>query len=152
MIKKEILQDLDRDDLRLPPYWITHPPRSAPPGLEAALMPDPGPGEVPAAATAPLPALSEVIEPQLWQVSIPVAEASGQHFQDLAPSKPPKLYLPLLVSTDRKGKGDTESNRGCAPLRSQRKGLFLSQSPPECLSPGPPGPPQPCAFVQLVLT
>ena len=63
MIKKEILQDLDRDDLRLPPYWITHPPRSAPPGLEAALMPDPGPGEVPAAATALPPAFPEIIQP-----------------------------------------------------------------------------------------
>ena len=63
-----------------------HLPPSAPPGPESALMPDLGPGEIPAAATAPLPALSEVIEPQLWQVSIPVAEASGQHFQDLAPA------------------------------------------------------------------
>ena len=80
-------------------------------------MLDPGPGEVPAAATAPLPALSEVIEPQLWQVSIPVAEASGQHFQDLAPAKPPKLYLPLLVSTDRKGKGDTRIKQRPRPTK-----------------------------------
>ena len=36
------------------------PPPSAPPGPEAALMPDPGPGEVPAAAAAPPPALLEV--------------------------------------------------------------------------------------------
>ena len=49
MIKKEILQDLDGDDLTPPPYWImTRLPPSAPPGPEAALMPDPGPGEVPA--------------------------------------------------------------------------------------------------------
>ena len=40
---------------------MMHLPPSAPPGLEAALMPDPGPGEVPTAATAPLPALPEVI-------------------------------------------------------------------------------------------
>ena len=52
MIKKEILQDLDGDDLTPPQYWImTRLPPSAPPGPEAALMPDPGPGEVPAAAT-----------------------------------------------------------------------------------------------------
>ena len=69
-------------------------------------MPDPGPGEVPAAATAPPPALSEVIEPPPRQAPIPVAEASGQHFQDPAPAEPPKLYPPLPVSTDRKGKGD----------------------------------------------
>ena len=33
---------------------MTGPPPSAPPGPEAALMPDPGPGEVPTAAAAPL--------------------------------------------------------------------------------------------------
>ena len=40
MIKKEILQDLDGNDLTPPPYWIMMrlPPR-APPGPEAALMP-----------------------------------------------------------------------------------------------------------------
>ena len=47
MIKKEILQDLDGDDLTPPPYWLmTRLPPSAPPGPEAALTPDPGPGEV----------------------------------------------------------------------------------------------------------
>ena len=46
--KKKILQDLDRDDLTPPPHQImTCPPPSAPPGPEAALMPEPGPGEVP---------------------------------------------------------------------------------------------------------
>ena len=53
-------------------------------------MPDPGPGEVPAAAAAPPPALPEIIEPR--QAPIPVAEASGQHFQDPAPAELPKLY------------------------------------------------------------
>ena len=63
MIKKEILQDLDGDDLPPPPYWLmTRLPLSAPPGPEAALTPDPGPGEVPAAA-APPPALPEFVEP-----------------------------------------------------------------------------------------
>ena len=93
MIKKEILQDLDGDDLTPPQYWImTRLPLSAPPGPEAALMPDPGPGEVPAAATASLPALPEVLEPPPRQALIPVKEASGQHFQDPALAEPPELY------------------------------------------------------------
>ena len=47
IIKKEILQDLDGDDLIPSPYWIMmRLPSSAPPGPEAALMPHPGPGEV----------------------------------------------------------------------------------------------------------
>ena len=103
MIKKEILQDLDRDDLRLPPYWITHPPRSAPPGLEAALMPDPGPGEVPAAATALLPALPEFTDPPFWQAPIPAMETSGQWPQNSTSAGSPRLYPPLLVSTYGKG-------------------------------------------------
>ena len=103
MIKKEILQDLDGDDLTPPPCWImTCLLPSASPGLEAALMPDPGPGEVSATATAPPPALPEFVEPPFGQAPILVTEASGQHFQDLAPTKPPKLYPPLPVSTDKK--------------------------------------------------
>ena len=90
MIKKEILQHLDGDDLTPPPYGImTRLPPSAPPGPEAALMPHPGPGEVPAAATAPLPAPPEVVEPSPQQASIPVTEAFGQHFQDPAPANCP---------------------------------------------------------------
>ena len=93
--KKGILQDLDGDDLTSPPCWImTRLPPSAPPGPEASLIPDPGPGEVSATATAPLPALPEFVEPPFGQAPIPVTEASGQHFQDPAPAKPPKLYLP----------------------------------------------------------
>ena len=70
--KKEILQDLDGDDLPPPLYWMmTRPPPNAPPGPEATLMPDPGPGEVPAAAAARPPALEEIVEPQLWQALIP---------------------------------------------------------------------------------
>ena len=65
MIKKEILQDLDGDDLTPRPYWImTLLPPSAPPGPEGTLMPKKGPGEVPAAATALPPALPEFIKPQ----------------------------------------------------------------------------------------
>ena len=72
MIKKEILQDLDGDDLTTPRYWImTHRLPSVPPGLEAALMPDPGPGEVPAEATALPPALLEFVEPPFQQAPIP---------------------------------------------------------------------------------
>ena len=61
-------------------------------------MPDPGPGEVPAAAAAPPPALPEVVEPPPQQAPILVAEASGQHFEDLAPAEPPQLYPPLPIS------------------------------------------------------
>ena len=115
MIKKQILQDLDGDDLTPPPYWIrTRLPLSAPPGPKAALMPNPGPGEVPEAATAPSPALPEVVEPPPRQAPIPVTEASGQHFQDPAPAKPPKLYPPLLVNTDMKGRETLELSRDCA--------------------------------------
>ena len=81
--------------MRLPP--------SAPPGPEATLMPDPGPGEFPTAASAPPPALPEVVEPPPRQAPILVAEAPDQHFQDPAPDEPPKLYPPLPVSTDKKG-------------------------------------------------
>ena len=65
-----------------------------------ALTPHPGPAE----AAAPPPALPGVIEPPPRQASILVTEASGQHFQDPAPAKPPKLYPPLPVSTDKKGR------------------------------------------------
>ncbi|XP_061002169.1 ankyrin repeat domain-containing protein 11-like isoform X2 [Dama dama] len=93
MIKKEIQQDLDGDDLTRPPCWLmTRPPPSAPPGPEAALRPDPGPGEVPAAAAALPPALPEFVEPLFWQAPVLVTEASGQHFQDPGPAEPPKLY------------------------------------------------------------
>ena len=51
---------------------------SAPPGPEAAFMPDPRPGEVPAAAAAPRAALSEIVEPQFWQAPIPGMETSSQ--------------------------------------------------------------------------
>ena len=88
MIKKEILPDLDRDDLTPPSYWImTRLPPSAPSGLEATLMPNPEPGEVPAAATDLPPALPEFVEPPFWQAPIPVTEASGQHFQDPAENR-----------------------------------------------------------------
>ena len=63
-------------------------------------MPDP-------AAAALLPAPQEVVETPPHQAQIPEVGASGQSPQDSAPAKLPKLYLPLPVSTDGKGKGDT---------------------------------------------
>ena len=67
MIKREILQDLDGDDLTPPPYWIMMGlPPSAPLGPEAASLPNPGPAEVPAAANALPSALPEFVEPPFW--------------------------------------------------------------------------------------
>ena len=92
MVKKEILQDLDGDDLTPPPYRImTRLPPRAPPGPEAALLP----GEVPAAATGLPPALPEFVEPPFRQAPIPVTQASDQHFRDPGPAEQPKLYPPL---------------------------------------------------------
>ena len=108
MIKKEILQNLDGDDLTPPPYWImTHLPPRAPPGPEAALLPNPGPGEVAAAATALPPALLEFVESLFWQAPIPAMEISGQCPQDSTSAGPPRLYPPLPVSTDGKGEENT---------------------------------------------
>ena len=41
--------------------------------------------------------------------------------QDPAPAEPPKLYLPLLVSTDKKGRETLELSRDCAVLESRRE-------------------------------
>ncbi|XDA89277.1 hypothetical protein R6Z07F_018912 [Ovis aries] len=71
-------------------------PLSAPPGPEAALMPNPGPGEVPAAA-APSPALPEFVEPPPRQAPIPAMETSGQRPQNSTSAGPPRLYPPLPV-------------------------------------------------------
>ena len=104
MIKKEILQDLDGDDLIPPPYQITtRLPPSAPPGLEAALLP----GEVPAAATGLPLALPEFIEPPFRQVPIPAMDTSGQCPQNSTSAGPPRLYPSLPVSTDGKGEENT---------------------------------------------
>ena len=122
MIKKEILQDLSRDDLTPPPCWIMRRlPPNAPPGREATLLPDLGPGEVPAAAAALLPALPEFIEPLSWQALVLVTEASGQHFQDPAPAEPPKLCPPLPVNTDKKGREMLALSRDCALPESRKE-------------------------------
>ena len=65
--------------------------------------------------------LPEVVEPPPHQALIPVIEASGQHLQDLAPAEPPKLYPPLPVSTDRKGRETLELSRDCALPESRRE-------------------------------
>ena len=69
--KKEILQSLDRDDLPLPPYWVTRLPSNSPPGPEAAL-PNPGPAGAPEAALPPAP--PEMAELPSWQAPIPAKE------------------------------------------------------------------------------
>ena len=83
-------------------------------------MPDPRPGEVPAAAAAPLPALPEIVEPQFQQALVPEMETSGKCPQDSTPVRSPRLYPPLLVSTDGKGEENT-GIRGCAPPRNRGK-------------------------------
>ena len=93
---------------------------SAPPGPEAALMPHPGPGEVPAAATALPPALPEFIEPPFRQAPIPAMETSGQCPQNSTSAGPPRLYPPLPMSIDGKGEENT-AIRGCALPRNRGK-------------------------------
>ena len=39
-----------------------------------------------------------------------------------APAEPPKLYLPLPVSTDKRGRETLELSRDCALPESQREG------------------------------
>lgn len=104
-----------------PPYWMmTRPPPSAPPGTEATLMPDPGPGEVPAPAAAPLSTLLEIVELPFWQAPVPMMVTSGQRPQDSTSAGPPRLYPPLPVSTDGKGEENT-GIRGCTPPRNRGK-------------------------------
>ena len=114
---------------------------NAPLGPEAALMPNPEPAQ--ALAATPLPAPPEVVELPPQQAQIPEAEASGQHFQDPAPAKPPKLYLPVLVSTDGKRQGDTRIS-GCAPLEEPEERALLqkaqsSRTPSDPMDCSPPG-------------
>ena len=99
---------MDEDDLTPPPYWImTRLPPSAPPGPEAALLPNPGPDEVPAAATALPPALPEFVELPFQQAPVPAMETSGQRPQNSTSAGLPGFYPPLRVSTDGKGEENT---------------------------------------------
>ena len=70
-------------------------------------MPDPGPGEVPAAAAVLPPALPEIIEPLFQQALIPAMETSGQCPQNSTSAGPSRLYPPLPVSTGGKGEENT---------------------------------------------
>ena len=76
-------------------------PPSAPPGSEAALTPNSGPGEVPAVVAALPSALPEIIEPPFGQALIPTMEISGQSPQNSTSAGPPRLYPPLPVSRGR---------------------------------------------------
>ena len=111
--KKVNSTGLDRDDLtpRLPP--------SAPPGPEAALLPNPGPGEVPAAATALPPAPPEFIEPLFWQAPIPAMETSDQCPQNSTSAGPSRLFPPLPVSTDGKGEENTAMRQRLCSTKEQ---------------------------------
>ena len=100
---------------------MTHLPPRAPPGPEAALLPNPGPGEVAAAATALPPALPEFVEPPFRQAPIPAVETSGQCPQNSTSAGPPRLYPPLPVSTDGKGEETQQLDRGCTPPRNRGK-------------------------------
>ena len=86
---------------------MTRLPPSAPPGPEAALTPDPGPGEVPAAATTLPPPLPEFVELPFRQAPIPAMETSDQCPQNSTSAGPSRLYPPLPVSTDGKGDENT---------------------------------------------
>ena len=97
--------------IRLPP--------SAPLGPEDASMPDPGPGEVPVAAAASLPALLEFVEPPFQQAPIPAMETSGQRPQNSTSAGPPRLYPPLPVSTDGKGEEDTAMRQRLCSAKEQ---------------------------------
>ena len=84
-------------------------------------MPDPGPGKVPAAAAAPPPALPEFVELPFWQAPIPVTEASGQHFQDLAPPELPKLYPPLPLKLQVLSLGSIMQGEDSIPHRLKKR-------------------------------
>ena len=127
-------------------------PPSAPPGPEAALMPDPGPGEVPAAAAALPPALPEFVELLFWQAPMPAMETSGQRPQNSTSAGPPRLYPPLLVSTDGKGGENTAMRQRLRSAKKQGERTPLQMPLRELQQ--PPGqeaygalPPAPCSLL-----
>ena len=97
------------NDLAPPSYWMMmmHAPPSAPPGPESALMPDPGPAEIPATAAAHPPAPQKIIKLPFRQAPIPAEGASGHRPQHSTPARPPRLYPPVPVSRNKKGEGNT---------------------------------------------
>ena len=128
--------------MRLPP--------SAPPGPEAALLPNPGPGEVPAAAPALPPALPEFVEPPFWQAPIPAMETSGQCPQNSASAGPPRLYPPLPVSTDGKGEENTAIRQRLLPAKEQGERTPLQMPLRELQQ--PPVQDAPCSSFKVKLT
>ena len=103
-------------------------PPNAPPGLEATLMPNPRPGEVPAVAAAPTPTVLEIIEPLFQQAPISAMETSGQRPQDSSSAGPPRWYPPLLVSTDGKGKENTGIRQRLHSTNGEGNGTPLQYS------------------------
>ena len=99
-------------------------------------MLDPGPGEVPAAATAPPLTLPEILDQPFQQTLILEMETSGQSSQDSATAGPLRLYPPLLVSTDEKGEGNTGIRQRLCPTKEQedktplQRPLGEAQQPP----------------------
>ena len=100
-------------------------PPSAPLGPEAASLPNPGPAEVPAAATALPPALPEFVEPPFRQAPIPAVETSGQCPQNSTSAGPPRLYPPLPVSTDGKGEENTAIRQRLRSAKEQGERTLL---------------------------
>ena len=80
-------------------------------------MPDPGPGEVPAATTA----LPEFVAPPCRQAPIPAMETSDQCPENSTSAGPPRLYPPLLLNTDGQGEENIALDRGRDPPRSTGK-------------------------------
>ena len=74
---------------------MTRLPPSASLGPEATLMPNPGPDEVSAAATALPPTLPEFAEPPFRQAPVPAMETSDQCPQNSTSAGPSGLYPPL---------------------------------------------------------
>ena len=82
-------------------------------------MPNPGPGEVPAAATTLPPALPEFVEPPFWQAPIPAMETSDQCPQNSTSAGPSRLFPPLPVSTDGKGEENTAMRQRLCSTKEQ---------------------------------
>ena len=82
-------------------------------------MPNPGPGEVPAAISTLPPALPEIVEPPFRQAPIPEMETSGQCPQNSISARPPRLYPPLLVSTNGKGGENTAIRQRLCSAKEQ---------------------------------
>ncbi|OWK00479.1 hypothetical protein Celaphus_00019460 [Cervus elaphus hippelaphus] len=133
-----------------------------PPRPEAALKPDPGPGEGPAAATA----LPELVEPPCRQAPIPAMKTSGQCPQNSTSAGPRRLYPPLPVSTDGKGEENTAIRQRLCSTREHGERTPLQmplrdqQQPPVqdawgttiSLLQGPPYSGEPQAMIRLMKT